>query len=146
MPKAEEGPPSFGGRLQDVTRARIQGMGRGLRKVGARIPRGEYFLWSLFVGLSCIFLWSAFSGPQGAMEFLKLRGSLKRLELQNETLLRENQALEKEVYLLRNSPSYLEKVAREEYGYAYDGEKVYLLPEEGASPATVSAGRATSSL
>ena len=30
---------------------------------------------------------------------------------------------------MRNSPSYLEKVAREEYGYAYDGEKVYLLPE-----------------
>ncbi len=127
MPEGVERASSLRGRLRDATRTRIEGMGRALKRLAARAPRAEYALWSLFVGLSCLFLWSAFSGPQGIIELLKLKGSLKRLESQNEALLLKNQALEKEIYLLRNSPAYLEKVAREEYGYAYEGEKVYIL-------------------
>jgi hypothetical protein len=41
--------------------------------------------------------------------------------------------LEKEVYLLRNSPAYQEKVAREEYGYVREGEKVYTFSDAGPS-------------
>ena len=128
MAEVAERPPSSE-RMHNAARALIQGLGWGLKKVAERSPRGEYALWSLFVGLSCIFLWSAFSGPQGVIELLKLKGSLKRLKMQNEVLLQRNQTLEKEVYLLRNSRSYLEKVAREEYGYAYEGEKVYILSD-----------------
>ncbi len=104
-------------------------MAGALRKVVGRAPRGEYVLWGLFLGLACVFLWSAFSGPQGAVEFLRLRGSLRQLEAENRVLLLQNQALEKEVYLLRNSPAYMEKVAREEYGYTYEGEKVYTFSD-----------------
>jgi cell division protein FtsB len=109
-------------------------MARALRKVVGRAPRGEYVLWSLFLGLVCFFLWSAFSGPQGAVGFLKLRGSLRQLEAENRVLLLQNQALEKEVYLLRNNPAYMEKVAREEYGYIHEGDRVYTF--SGTDPAT----------
>ena len=120
--------------LREGLQTRFQEMAKALRKVAGRAPRGEYVLWSLFLGLVCVFLWSAFSGPQGAVGFLKLRGALRQLEAENRVLLLQNQALEKEVYLLRNSPAYMEKVAREEYGYTYEGEKVYTFSD--ADPAT----------
>ncbi len=100
-----------------------------LRKAAEKAPRREYVAWCLFLGLSCIFLWSAFFGPQGVVELVRLRGSLARLEEENKVLLIQNQALEKEVYRLRNSPAYMEKVAREEYGYAFEGETVHSFPE-----------------
>jgi cell division protein FtsB len=115
--------------LREGLRTRFQEMERALRKVVGRGPRGEYVLWSLFLGVACVFLWSAFSGPQGAVGFLKLRGSLRQLEAENRALLLQNQALEKEVYLLRNSPAYMEKVAREEYGYTHEGEMVYTFSD-----------------
>ncbi len=117
------------GGLGEGIRARTEGIQRGLKRFAQRLPRAEYILWALVLGLSTIFLWSAFSGPRGAIELVKLRKELKRLEAENKAMLLENQALEKETYLLRNSPSYVEKVAREEYGYTYDGEKVYTFSE-----------------
>jgi cell division protein FtsB len=115
--------------LREGLQNRYQEWTGTLKRVAGRAPRAEYVLWTLILGLACVFLWSAFSGPRGAAEFLKLRRSLSRLETENRVLLLKNQALEKEVYLLRNSPDYLEKVAREEYGYAREGEKVYTFSE-----------------
>ena len=122
------------GMLPEGLQTRFQEMVRTLRKVAQRAPRGEYVLLSLFLGLACVFLWSAFFGPQGAVGFLKLRGSLKQLEAENRVLLIQNQALEKEVYLLRNSRAYMEKVAREEYGYTREGETVYSFSDVDPAP------------
>ena len=118
---------------------RAKEMRKALRKAAPKTPRGEYVVWGLVLGLSCWFLWSALSGPQGAIRLQRLRGSLEQLEEKNRVLLRENQELEKEIYLLRKSPAYLEKIAREEYGYTYPGEKVYTIspPEPPASKETV---------
>ncbi len=121
------------GMLRERFRTRFQEIAGGLRKIAGKAPRGEYVLWGFILALACVFLWSAFSGPQGAVGFLKLRGALRQLEEENRVLLLQNQALEKEVYLLRNSPAYMEKVAREEYGYTYEGEKVYTFSD--ADPA-----------
>jgi len=114
-------------------RARVQGVQQGLKRVAGGLPRAEYILWSVFPALSCVFLWSALSGPRGAVELVKLRKELKRLKAENRAMLLENQALEKETYLLRNSRAYVEKVAREEYGYTYDGEKVYTFSDADSS-------------
>ena len=119
------------GMLREGFQDRIQETAGALRRIVRRAPRGEYVLWSFFLGLACVFLWSAFSGPHGALGYLKLRGSLRQLEAENRALLLQNQALEKEVYLLRNSPAYIEKVAREEYGYTREGEKVYTFSDAG---------------
>ena len=104
-------------------------MRKALKKVVPRSPKGEYVVWGLFLGLSLWFLWSAVSGPQGAVKLLQLKGALQQLEEKNRVLLRENQRLEKEIYLLRTSPAYQERVAREEYGYSYTGEGVYTFSE-----------------
>lgn len=111
--------------LREGLQTRYQEMVGALRKIAGKAPRGEYVLWSFFLGVALVFLWSAFSGPQGAVGFLKLRGALREMEAENRVLLIQNQALEKEIYLLRNSPAYLEKIAREEFGYTHEGEKVY---------------------
>ena len=100
-------------------------MRKALKKVFPKSPKGEYVVWGLFLGLCVWFLWSAVSGPQGAVKLLQLKGALRQLEEKNRVLLRENQRLEKEIYLLRTSPAYQERVAREEYGSSYTGEGVY---------------------
>ena len=113
---------------------RLQAWREGLSRVVLRSPRREYVVWGLFLGLSVFFLWSAISGPQGAVELMRLKGSLQELEERNRVLMHENQKLEKEIYLLRNSPAYQEKVAREGYGYIYPGENVFTFskPSPGA--------------
>ena len=108
---------------------RLQALQKGLRRGVPRSPRGEFLVWSLFLGLSLFFLWSAFSGSHGAFELMRLKGSLYELEEKNSVLMRENEELEKEIYLLRNSPAFQEKVAREGYGYIYPGESVYTFSE-----------------
>jgi cell division protein FtsB len=107
-----------------------------LRKAADKAPKREYLVWGLSLGLACLFLWSAFFGPQGVVELRRLRGALAQLEEENEVLLLQNQALEKEVYLLRNDEAHLEKVAREEYGYVRDGEKVYTVPDPDPAAGT----------
>jgi cell division protein FtsB len=121
----ERGFPRVSDKIREALRNRFQAIGTTLKKAVPGSLRGEYVVWGLSVGLSLCFVWSALSGPQGVIEFLKLRGALHRLEEENRDLLVQNQSLEKEVYLLRNSPNYLEKVAREEYGYTYPGETVF---------------------
>jgi cell division protein FtsB len=111
----------------------MQALGKALRKAIPRSPRGEHLVWGLFLALSLFFLWSALSGPQGAVELMGLRASLEELEEKNRVLMRENQELEKEIYLLRNSPAFQEKVAREGYGYVYPGERVYSFSEPDSS-------------
>jgi cell division protein FtsB len=118
MAKPREWPESW---LKEVRKA--------LKKVAPKSPKGEYVVWGVFLGLSLWFLWSAFSGPQGAVKLLRLKGALGELEEKNRVLLRENQRLEKEIYWLRTSPAYQEKIAREEYGYSYAGERVYTFSE-----------------
>ena len=53
-----------------------------------------------------------------------LEAEIKRVKL-------ENQALENELRLLREDPVYLEKVAREKFNKAKQGEIVYKVVREG---------------
>ncbi len=91
--------------------------------------KGEYGLWILSLAISCCFLWSAFFGQHGVFHFFQLKKSVSTVRENNIALAEENQNLEKEIYLLRNSAFHIEKIAREEYGYIYKGERIYLFPE-----------------
>ncbi len=124
-----KGPSDVAEEARNGFAERVRKTGKALKKALPRSPRVEFLLWGLFSGLAFYFLWSAVSGPQGAVELGRLKGALEQLEKENDVLLRENQEMEKEVYLLQKSRSYLEKVAREEYGYIYPGETVYSLSE-----------------
>ncbi|MEW6440700.1 MAG: septum formation initiator family protein [bacterium] len=95
-------------------------------EVGRRI-----LLWALFLTLSGYFLWSAVSGTHGLLSFSEMKKTRERLEKENLELLAKNHAMEKDIYLLRHSRAYLEKTAREEYGYVYPGEKIFWFDEPG---------------
>lgn len=89
--------------------------------------RAVYLLWGLFAAISCSFVWSASSGQQGLFSFFELKESLHRIEKENLELLEESHAFEKDIYLLRNNPGHVEKIAREEFGYISKGETLYLF-------------------
>jgi len=88
-----------------------------------------YILWAVFVSISGFFLWSAFSGEYGLFKFIQLKKSLQQMEAENSQLREAIDSLSKEVYLLRRSPAHIEELAREEYGYIADGEKIFSLSE-----------------
>lgn len=112
-----------------LARRSLEGFLRTLRSgIRARV-----LLWFLFLGLSGYFLWSALSGDRGLFSYLEMKGTLQKLQKENLERFTKNRSLEKEIYLLRHSPSYVEKVAREEYGYLYKGERIFWLPE-GSEP------------
>lgn len=95
-----------------------------------------YLLWGVFVVISCLFLWSALSGQYGLIKFIQFKKSLQQMEAENRRLREETDALSREVYLLRRNLAHIEKLAREEYGYIDNGEKVFSISEPESSSLT----------
>ena len=104
---------------------KVEGFVRALRSGTSR----KILLWSFFIALSGYFLWSALSGNRGLFSYVEIKKTLESLEGENLERLRKNQSLEKEIYLLRHSPTCVEEIAREEYGYIRKGEKIFWFPE-----------------
>ena len=90
--------------------------------------RGEYLLWSVAISLSGCFLWSAFLGQHGVFHYFKLKKRWHQVQAENIALIEKNSDLAKEIYQLKNSMKYIERIAREEYGYTYKGEEVFRFP------------------
>ena len=66
----------------------------------------------------------------------KLQERSRNLEAELHKLKRENLVLENELRLLREDPVYLEKVAREKFNKAKEGEIVYkVVKEDDLAPA-----------
>jgi cell division protein FtsB len=83
--------------------------------------------WPLYLIGSLIILLSLVTivGERCALHLWRLRGEKSRLDEQNYRLQKENEALRRRVYSIRNDDDYLEKVAREELNLARPGEIVY---------------------
>ncbi len=96
--------------------------------------RARILFGALSAALCGYFLWGAFTSQQGLLAYLQMRKTLERLREENLAHLRRNGQLEKEIYLLRNSPAYLEKVAREEFGYLREGEVLFWFSHPGQEP------------
>ena len=62
-------------------------------------------------------------------ELQSLQQKIQRIKAENEQLDRENHAL-------KSNPAAVERLAREQYGLARPGEKIYSLPSKPA-PATL---------
>ena len=90
--------------------------------------KGEYLLWTVVISLSGCFLWSAFLGQHGVCHYLQLKKRWHQVQAENIALIEKNNNLAKEIYLLKNSMKYIERIAREEYGYIQKGEQVFLFP------------------
>jgi len=75
-------------------------------------------------------LWIIFTPQTGVYGFLKQKEQLERLQLKTVDLQVKNDALRKEIDLLKNDPKYLEKIAREKYGLMKKNERVYFFGEK----------------
>lgn len=87
--------------------------------------RTRVFFGALCAALCGYFVWGALTSQQGLLAYLQMRKTLERLREENLAHLRRNGQMEKEIYLLRHSPAYQEKVAREEFGYIREGEVLF---------------------
>ena len=65
------------------------------------------------------------------LQVQKLKQRSAGLEQELRGLKKQNDALERELRLLRDDPVYLEKVARQQFNKAKEGEIVYKVVREG---------------
>ncbi len=82
----------------------------------------------VFVALGVLFV--ALIAPR-ALQVQSLKTRSEALQQELKALKKQNDALEMELRLLRDDPVYLEKVARQQYNKAKEGEIVYKVVREG---------------
>ena len=101
----------------------------------------EFSLESLFAMFKKLFLIliagaviAAFLfNEKGLISWYKYSMERERIESELDSLHAVERALRSEIEKLKFAPEYLEKLAREKYGMAKKGEKVYkVIPEEEA--------------
>lgn len=85
----------------------------------------------LFVSLSFFILLAltAIFREDGLLKAHKLDKKLELLKGDIENLKRENRRLNREVYALKNDPTYIERIAREDLGLVKPGEVVFEFVE-----------------
>ena len=87
----------------------------------------------VFVGVVALFV--ALLAPR-VLQVQSLKARSAGLEQELRELKKQNDRLENELRLLRDDPVYLEKVARQEYNKAKEGEIVYKVVRESEKPKT----------
>jgi cell division protein FtsB len=93
-------------------------------------PLQRLFLFLILAGL----LYAFVLGDGGAIRIAMLRHQRGQIDA-NIAELKQNVALlEKEIARLESDTFYIEKIARERYGYVKEGDKVYkIVPKRGDS-------------
>ena len=87
----------------------------------------KLFLLLIAGGVIAAFLFN----ERGLISWYKYSMERERIESELDSLREEESALRAEIEKLKFAPEYLEKLAREKYGMAKKGEKVYrVIPEE----------------
>ena len=95
-------------------------------------PRARMRAWVLGTAIALIALavGSVF-GDRGILNLLQKRREVDTLRAELEELRTENARLATEIAELRTSPRAIERLAREELGYARADETVFFVREEG---------------
>ena len=82
------------------------------------------------VFVTVVLVVDALIGEKGLMESMRARRDYHQLELSLESLQRENARMQEEVRRLKDDPSAIEAVAREELGLIRDGEVLVIVKDE----------------
>ncbi len=98
-----------------------------------KLPRGKTAKFFLLLG-AVFFSFTFFGGDFGFMRIWNLHKKQHELELESKKLQIEMLDLQVEKERLLKDQTYLEKVAREKFGMAKEGEKVYqFVPPEDSN-------------
>ena len=97
------------------------------------VPKST-FKKSVLVAAGLLLVLTFFSGDFGFVRIAQLKQKKKTLQLRHKQLQAEVLQLEDQKNLLQNDPYYIEKLAREKFGYSRPDEKVYrFLPSQDSS-------------
>ena len=77
-----------------------------------------------------LFYYLFMAGDTGLIQYWQLQSRRDKIQQEIERLETEKEKLEYEIGQLKNSPDYVEKIAREQYHMQRDDEKVFIVPEE----------------
>ena len=86
--------------------------------------------WRWAAGLLVLLVALAVAGERSVRRFWNLRGEVDRVQREIQRLEAENEELSRTVDRLRDDPSVIEKIAREELGMVKPGEKVLRFPRK----------------
>ena len=70
----------------------------------------------------------AIYGGAGVIRVRAMHGEIRRLESEITTLRAQTDQLAATVHKLRHDPAYIEKLAREDFGYVREGDTVLKFP------------------
>jgi len=92
------------------------------------IPLGRRVVIFVVLAAALAVLIGAATGDRGYLEVRRRRAAYADLQREVAALKAANTALLSDIHALRTDPYVIEKLAREELGYARPGEVVYLFP------------------
>lgn len=82
----------------------------------------------VFLAILCVVLLGlGIFGNNGIITYRELKRSYVELQSKVSALEEENERLAEEIYLLKNDPSYIERIAREELGMVKPGEVIFYV-------------------
>ncbi|NIR47012.1 septum formation initiator family protein [candidate division KSB1 bacterium] len=85
----------------------------------------------LFLGVSLVIVfYLSFGGDYSLYKLWKLERKKENLQARIKENQQKQKQLSREIKLLRNDSTYIEKVARERFNMGRKGEKIYLLKEK----------------
>jgi cell division protein FtsB len=90
-----------------------------------RFVRNKYFLATV-----AFVVWMLFFDHNNLFLHLDYRSTLNELKRSKEHYQNQIEKTSTEVELMKKSPRWMEKVAREQYLMKKDGEDIYLIPEK----------------
>jgi cell division protein FtsB len=80
-----------------------------------------------FVALLLSLVFLVVFSENGLVDYVKLKGQLKAIDVSTARLHKENLTLKGEIERLTRDDKYLEELARQRYGFIREGEKVYRI-------------------
>lgn len=84
----------------------------------------------IFNGILIALLLHLTFAEKGLVKRIKLEIESKKLKKKIETIEKENDSLKQKIYKLEINPKEIERIAREKYGMAKEGEEVYIIKEK----------------
>ena len=93
----------------------------------------KVFLITVLGVLNVVLFYRMVWSPYGLLVYHKLRQEHTQLEAQVHELDKHNLALSREIRLLRNDDSYVEKMIRQRLHYVKDNEILYLFNDAQSS-------------
>ena len=106
------------------------------RSVGGRRPGGRAVSYLLLFA-TCALVANALVGESGLLATRMASRQQARLAERIADLKGENEGLREQVRRLREDQTFIEEIARREFGLIYPGERVFLLRSDSAAASAV---------